>query len=180
MEIYVMRHGRTIWNEKHICQGRSQNRLSQIGKLQTENQAIKFKDVNINLIFTSPLMITMQTTNVINKYHNAKIIRDARIIEIDQGIFTGKSKSKLTDEQKFDINKSKENSGMETYEEIYNRTLDFINDLRKNYKDKKILVVTHGMIAGYIEKIGSRNGLSKDELKNYSTFFNAEMKKITI
>ena len=50
MEIYVMRHGRTIWNEKHICQGRSQNRLSQIGKLQTENQAIKFKDVNINLI----------------------------------------------------------------------------------------------------------------------------------
>lgn len=175
-----MRHGRTVWNEKHICQGRSQNRLSKTGKLQTEEQAEKFKNVKIDLIFTSPLMRTMQTTNIINKFHNAKVIRDARIIEVDQGIFTGKSKDKLTDEEKFEINKSKENNKMETYEEIYNRTLDFLNDLRKNYKDKKILVVTHGMIASYIEKIGKRDGLNKNELKNYSNFLNAEIKKIII
>ena len=55
MEIYVMRHGRTIWNEKHICQGRSQNRLSKFGKSQVEEQATKYKDVKIDYIFSSPL-----------------------------------------------------------------------------------------------------------------------------
>ena len=180
MEIYVMRHGRTVWNEKHICQGRSQNRLSKTGKLQVEEQALKYKDVNFDIIFTSPLMRTMQTTNIMNKYHKAKVIRDERIIEVNQGIFTGKQKGKLTDEQKFAINQSKKDSGIETYEEVYKRTIDFINYLRQNYNDKKILVVTHGMISSYIEKIGNRTSLEQNELTNYSTFDNAEIKKITI
>ncbi len=44
MEIYIMRHGKTVWNEKHIWQGRSQNRLSKTGKIQVEEQASKFKN----------------------------------------------------------------------------------------------------------------------------------------
>ena len=175
-----MRHGSTVWNEKHICQGRSQNRLSKFGKLQVEQQAIEYKRLKIDFIFASPLMRTMQTANIMNKYHKAKIIRDNRIIEVNQGIFTGQKKGKLTDEQKFEINQFKKDSGIETYEEIYERTIDFINHLRENYKDKNILVVTHGIIASYIEKIGERLSLEQNEIKNYSTFYNAEIKKICI
>ncbi len=40
-------------------------------------------------------MRTMQTTNIMNKYHNAKIIRDSRIIEVDEGIYTKQKKINL-------------------------------------------------------------------------------------
>ena len=180
MEIYVMRHGKTVWNEKRICQGRSQNRLGKFGKSQAENQATKYKDTKFDIIFASPLMRTMQTTNIMNKYHKAKVIRDDRLLEVDEGIFTGKKKGDLTDEQRYLINQNKKSSGVETYGHIYERTIDFLNFLRNNYKDEKILVVTHGMIASYIEKIGTRLSLEKDELKNYATFDNAEVKKISI
>ena len=180
MEIYIMRHGRTVWNEKHIWQGRSQNRLSKTGKIQVEEQASKFKNKKIDIIFTSPLMRTMQTTNIMNKYHNAKIIRDSRIIEVDEGIYTKQKKDKLDDEQQYTKKHLKKDGGVETYKEVYERTIDFLNYLRNNYKDQKILVVTHGMIASYIEKIGERLSLEQHELKNYATFNNAEIKKINI
>lgn len=180
MKIYVMRHGRTVWNEKQICQGRSANRLSKTGKEQVKSQAEKYKDIKVDIIFSSPLMRTMQTTNIMNKILKAKVVKDNRIIEVDQGIFTGQRKKGLTDEEKFELNQHSKNSGMETYEEIYLRVIDFIRFLRQNYKGKNILVVTHGMIASYIEKIGTSLELKREEIKNYSTFQNAEIKKIEI
>lgn len=180
MEIYVMRHGRTVWNEKHICQGRSANRLSKTGKEQVEEQAENFKNTKIDIIFSSPLMRTIQTANIMNKYHHAKIIKDERIIEVDQGVFTGQRKDGLTDEEKFAMNQHEKSSGMETYEEIYSRTIDFIRFLRQNYNVNKILIVTHGLIASYIEKIGENLELQESELKIKSTFKNAEIKKIRI
>ena len=42
----------------------------------------------------------MQSANIMNKYHQLKIIKDERIIEIDKGIFTGRKKASLTEEEK--------------------------------------------------------------------------------
>ncbi|MBO7527954.1 MAG: histidine phosphatase family protein [Clostridia bacterium] len=44
MNLYVLRHGTTVWNEKGITQGRSQNRLSKSGYKLVENVA---KDLQI-------------------------------------------------------------------------------------------------------------------------------------
>ena len=143
MEIYVMRHEKTVWNEKRICQGRSQNRLSKFGKSQAENQATKYKDTKFDIIFASPLMRTMQTTNIMNKYHKAKVIRNDRLLEVDEGIFTGKKKGDLTDEQRYLINQNKKSSGVETYEHIYERTIDFLNFLRNNYFEGQVVAIIH-------------------------------------
>ena len=90
MNIYLMRHGTTVWNEKGITQGRVNNRLSQSGKAIAEQRALELQNVEFDVIFASPLMRTMQTANIINKYHNVKVVKDERLIEIHQGIFTGK------------------------------------------------------------------------------------------
>ena len=68
MQIYIMRHGTTVWNEKGITQGRTNNRLSKKGKLLTEEVSQKYKDLKIDFIFCSPLMRTVQTANIINKF----------------------------------------------------------------------------------------------------------------
>ena len=98
MKIYIMRHGSTVWNEKGITQGRSRNMLSENGRFLVQELANKYKNIQFDVIFSSPLMRTMQTSNIMNKYHNVKIIKDERLIEIDQGVFTGRSKNDLTED----------------------------------------------------------------------------------
>ena len=44
MEILVMRHGTTVWNEKKITQGRTNNRLSKAGKEIASERAKEFKN----------------------------------------------------------------------------------------------------------------------------------------
>ena len=97
MNLYVMRHGTTVWNEKGITQGRSNNRLSKNGIELTELVSKKFKDIKFDVIISSPLMRTIQTANIMNKYHNVKVFKDDELLEIDQGIFTGHYKNSLTE-----------------------------------------------------------------------------------
>ena len=44
MNLYVMRHGTTVWNEKGITQGRTNNRLSKGGVLLTQEVAEKLRN----------------------------------------------------------------------------------------------------------------------------------------
>ena len=180
MKIYVMRHGTTVWNEKGITQGRTNNRLSKQGISLTEQVALKYKNVKFDVIYSSPLMRTMQTSNIMNKYHNIKIIKDQRLIEIDQGIFSGKSKFELTDEEitlKFSRSSK---CGMESYESVYKRVENFINELKENTKHKNVLIITHNVNASFIADI--LNGIDVDfendtHLRNFK---NAEVKCFNI
>ncbi|MGN1208302.1 MAG: histidine phosphatase family protein, partial [Christensenellales bacterium] len=88
MNLFVMRHGTTIWNEKGITQGRSQNRLSKTGIELAKERAKEYANTKFDVIVCSPLMRTVQTANIMNKFHNVKILKDERLLEIDQGYFT--------------------------------------------------------------------------------------------
>lgn len=180
MNIYVMRHGTTVWNEKGITQGRTNNRLSIAGKQLTETMAKKYQSTKFDIIFTSPLMRTMQTSNIMNKYHNAKIIKDERLIEVEQGIFTGKSKFDLTDKE-IELKNSRDKScKMETYESVYKRTQDFINNLKANCKVENVLIVTHNVNASFIEDILININVDFTNNEHLRRFKNAEIKKFTI
>ena len=153
MKIYVMRHGTTVWNEKGITQGHTNNRLSKNGKHEVEQVALMYKDVTFDVIFSSPLMRTMQTSNIMNKYHNLKIIKDKRLIEIDQGIFTGRRKNSLSEEErKLKFSHAKE-CGMESYESVCDRVKDFIDELLTERTYGNVLIVTHNVNAGLIFEI---------------------------
>lgn len=180
MKIYVMRHGQTVWNAKGFIQGHSQNRLSKTGKAQVEETAQKLKNENIDLIISSPLMRTMQTANIMNQYHGVKIIKNEKIIENHQGIFTGRKKSDLTQKElELKIKMSKE-AKMETMEEVVSRTKNFIEELKQKYSDKSVLVVTHNIVASAIEGLAKYNNFDKEIFVNKITFDNAELKKIEI
>ena len=169
-----MRHGTTNWNEKGIVQGRSQNRLSEEGKKLAEQSAEKYKNKQIDVIFTSPLMRTMQTTNFMNKYHNCKIIKDDRLIEIDQGIFTGRKKADLTEEELKLKNLKSKACKMENYDEVFERVSKFLNYLKKT-SFENVLIVTHNCITLNIEHI--LTGKKILDIKNYA---NAEVREFVV
>lgn len=176
MKIYVMRHGTTVWNEQKITQGRSQNRLSKNGKCLVEEVAKKYKNAKFDVIFSSPLMRTIQTANIMNKYHNTKIVKDERIIEINQGIFTGRCKKSFTEEEKLLRKRRDASCGMENYESVFNRTKDFLLKLKQQKTYDNVLIITHAVPARLLEKIICKEAIDfadHDDLHNYK---NAEIK----
>lgn len=180
MNIFIMRHGTTVWNEKGITQGRSSNMLSQSGKALTEQAANMLKDVQIDVIFASPLMRTMQTANIMNKYHNVKVVKDERLIEIHQGIFTGKKWLSLTKEERELKNSRDSSCGMESYDSVYERVNDFIQNIKLTCPFENILIITHNVCASLIYTILSNQKVDLQNKKHIKCFNNAEIKKLSI
>ena len=176
MKIYVMRHGTTVWNETGRTQGRSNNRLSVVGKQLAMDRAEELKNTKFDIIYASPLMRTMQTANIVNKYHGVKIIRDERITEIDQGVFSGRLWRLLTDEEKRLKAERSVLCKMEPYADVFERTKAFVEWLLENEKHENILIISHNNICSFIECI--LNGIVPD-FNNHAqinSFNNAEVK----
>ena len=72
----------------------------------------------------------MQTANIMNKYHNVKVVKDERLVEIHQGIFTGKKWLSLTKEERELKNSRDSSCGMESYDSVYERVNDFIQNIK--------------------------------------------------
>ena len=152
-----MRHGTSIWNEQGKTQGRSNNRLSENGKKIIEKTASQLKNNKFDIMFCSPLMRAVQSANILRKKLKCKKIKDNRIIEIDQGIFTGKIYNQLTPLQIKQKESRNADFGMESLEDAYNRVNSFVQDIKKLSYDN-VLVVTHHFVVISIEHILKTNG----------------------
>ena len=180
MNIFVMRHGTTVWNEKGITQGRTNNRLSKSGIELTKQQSEKYKNANFDKIYCSPLMRTVQTANIMNKFHNVMITKDDRLIEIDQGIFTGRHKDDLTEEEsKLKFSRSA-SCGMESYESVYDRSKAFLLDIKNNCKFENVLVITHNCNATLLEDLLLEIDVDYNNDKHVRNFKNAEIKQFKL
>ena len=176
MNLYIMRHGTTIWNEKKIIQGRSNNRLSKNGIIATEEVSKEKINTKFDVIYVSPLMRTMQTANIMNKYHNVKIIKDERLIEIEQGIFTGRLKSSLSTEELILKNQKSSDCGMESYDKVYNRVKDFLADIKENCKYQNVLIIAHNIIATFLDYIILNHKVDYTKRENLCNFDNNEIR----
>ena len=180
MKIHVMRHGTTVWNEQGITQGRTNNRLSKNGVLLTEKVSKRYKDCKFDIIFCSPLMRTIQTANILNRPHNVKIVKDNNLIEIDQGIFTGRNKDDLSEDEKRLKALRDKSTGMETYASALDRVRAFLSALRKNTKYKNVLVITHNVIASFLDDILNNVKVDFNNPDHLRNFKNAEIKTFEI
>ena len=180
MNLYVMRHGTTVWNEIGRSQGRSMNRLSQSGKALVEKVSEEYKDVPFEMIISSPLMRTMQTSNIMNRNHGVKIVKDEHLIEIDQGIFTGRLHKTFTEEEKQIRQRRDAKFGIESYQSVHKRVKKFLEGLKKNCKHKNVLVVTHNNVATLIEKTINDEKVDYSDYRGVNVFANGEVKKFVI
>ena len=141
MKLYVIRHGRTPWNEKGLMQGIEDIKLSLTGKKEAEDIRKKLKDINFDICISSPLKRTLETANIVAN-GKCKIITDELLIERNLGEFEGK---KYDDYQKlnyWDYNLNNDSYGVEPVKNILKRTLIFLNNLKeKDYKT--VLIVSH-------------------------------------
>ena len=180
MKIIVLRHGETIWNAKGISQGKVHNRLSKLGEKQADIAGKDLEYKNIDIIFTSPLYRTVRTSNIVNKYLNKKIVKDDLITEMDKGIFSGRLKSSFTEEEKIRHKLRSKEDGREDYTQVYERTIKFLDKIKKDYSDKTVLVVSHRCVCRLIECYDRFGNYSKENYKLTQPFENAEFREYNI
>ena len=102
--------------------------------------------INLDVIICSPLKRTKQTCEIINK-NNVKVIYDERLIERNAGKMQFEPVTKLDRNLWHDITKEVVYEDSEGMKSILRRVGSLIEDVKKEYKDKNVLFVTHGDIA---------------------------------
>ena len=165
LNIYVLIHTETHYNEKRLFSGHIDSLLTKKGHEQAKSLANKLNDKKIDIAYISPLKRTKQTLKYILKYHpRTKVIVDWRIIERDYGDLSRKSKVKYRKEYPglYPIYHRSYNTlppGGESMKEVEKRVLSFIKDVVINMKEEKhnVLIIAHSNsvrpIIRYFEKL---------------------------
>lgn len=111
------------------------------------------KNIDFDLVISSPLMRARQTAELVLAGREIPMITDKRIIEMSFGKWEGESvrESKVLPEEfvdKFyhDPYNCPKAKGGESFRDVLDRTADFYQSLIKNeaYQDANILISTHG------------------------------------
>ena len=62
---YIVRHGQTEWNVLHRIQGQLDSSLTEQGKQEAKETAKKLKDVHFDVIYSSDLLRSKHTAEII-------------------------------------------------------------------------------------------------------------------
>lgn len=150
--LYILRHGRTDWNDKHKIQGHTDIPLNDEGRRMAEKAAEEYKDVHFDICFCSPLIRARETADILLKGRDIPIVYDDRLIEMSFGEYEGVENS-------FDIPDCLINvlfwepdkyidppGGAESLDDLFARTGAFLRE--KAYplaeQGKDVLIVGHG------------------------------------
>lgn len=145
MEITLIRHGKTEYNEKGLLQGIKNEPLTDAGRIQVKKLKMKLNNERFDICFTSPLIRSFETAMILVG-DKVEIKKDPRLIERDYGKLEGTDKNLLDRKLYFDYSVNTTKEEVESIKHLENRLIEFINYLEKNYKNKKILIVTHGAV----------------------------------
>ena len=157
MRIFLVRHGQTDWNLNNLLQGKSEIDLNDTGKKQALNVKEKLVNIKFDACFSSPLKRAIKTSEFIA---DCDITIDERLIERDLGLLEGKNRASYDAKLYWNYELNSSFNGVECIQNLLARTEDFIKDLKEEYYDKTILIVSHGatiralnfVIKGYDKK----------------------------
>ena len=144
MKFYVTRHGEAVWNVHNKICGRTDVELTEKGREQAGELAERVKDYDIDLIITSPLQRAFETAQTVANKCRIPLQIDDRLIEQHYGIFEGKDRQDegfLANKRQFAYRYPE---GGESMMQMAYRVYGFIEDVKKNYPKKNVLIVCHG------------------------------------
>lgn len=150
--LFIMRHGKTDWNAMHKLQGRTDVPLNEEGRKMAREAHDRYPDVPIDVCFCSPLVRARETAELFLKDRNIPIYYDERLQEMSFGEFEGMENT--FDDPNCAINVLFQHpekyvtsiGGAETFEELYARTGEFLQEKVEPLlqQGKTVLIVGHG------------------------------------
>lgn len=155
MKLYIVRHGQSEYNAKHLVCGSSDAPLTEKGRAQAAEAAAMIAELHkttpIDLIISSPLQRALDTGRAIAAAcSGVPLIIDERIREID----FGDSEGLPTRNENFQARKVQfpyVHGEGESMLRFVHRVYSFLDDIRARYADKTILLACHNGIVRVTE-----------------------------
>ena len=147
MRIYIVRHGETEANKNGYLQGWTDVPLNENGRIIAELTGRGIKGIRFDHCISSPLIRAKETAEILLREsgNSASISFDDRIKEMNFGSLEGMSvrDEKLIQFLKEPVVDYKFPDG-ESFQEVMNRTQEFLKELIAKDDGKTYLVSTHG------------------------------------
>lgn len=172
MKVYIVRHGQVPHNALNQYNTNDED-LTDLGIKQVEELRDKIKDMNFDIIISSPLNRAKHTAEIIN-INNKRIIYDDRIRERSCGNLSGKPLEVTNREEYWNYNTKIKYGTSENIRLFFERVYNFLDELKtKDYES--VLIVAHSGVSkafsGYFEGIQDgkflNKGLKNCEIKEY-------------
>ena len=150
--LYLIRHGKTDWNERHKLQGRTDIPLNEEGRKMADDAREEYRDVHFDICFCSPLIRARETAEILLRDRDIPIQTDDRLMEMSFGSYEGQENS-------FDIPDCPINvlffhpeqytdppGGAESLDALFERTGAFLRERVDPLlaEGKDVLIVGHG------------------------------------
>lgn len=149
MRVYILRHGETDWNVRHVFQGQTNTSLNENGFAQARRcrDRVQALGLSFDQIYCSPLDRALQTVETVTGADRSRIITDARLLEMNFGPLDGTpfdKKSAVCGHLFDDPTRYVAPEGAESFEELEQRLSSFYMELAKEHPGESILVGCHG------------------------------------
>lgn len=172
MKIYLVRHGQVPHNASHQYNTKDED-LTDIGINQALEVKEKIKDIDFDIIYSSPLIRAKHTAEIITD-NSKSIVFDDRIRERSCGSLSGQPLEVTNREEYWNYYTDIQYGTSENIQDFFERVYSFLDEL-KNKDYKKVLIVGHSGISkafnGYFEGIQDGKfldrGLKNCEIKEY-------------
>ena len=157
-ELILIRHGETEWNSQQRMQGHSNSDLSEEGRAQIESLGQWMKNVSFDHIYSSDSLRARQTAEAITKYSGHTLKIDQRLREKNLGVFEGLTteEAKERHPEIFRLFKTAGSNYVidegESTQQLLDRALEFIEEIRLLQPDQRVVLVTHGGVVRVLIK----------------------------
>ena len=99
LQVYLVRHGETLWNAERRIQGQSDSPLTDKGETQARQVAERAKALGITHIITSDLGRTRRTAEIIADICGCDVTLEPRLRELNMGGLERRPLDSLTEEE---------------------------------------------------------------------------------
>lgn len=150
-KIYLIRHGEAEGNLYRLWQGHWNGKITPMGYRQIDALAERFKNIQIDALYSSDLCRAVTTAGAITKYHKLELTKTPRLREINCGPWEGVPFGNVEyyyPEQMSYFNSDPDRwrvDGAETFEQCRERIRSVLTDIAREHDGQTVAVVSHGM-----------------------------------
>lgn len=152
LKLYLVRHGESAWNVKHLYTGQQDVALSEVGATQAERVAEKLAGMPFTALYASPLKRAHDTAKPFANLSGLPLQTDARLAEIHHGAWEGSPAAVIREQYADEYSawrtqphRMKMPEG-ESLDDVAERVQDFMQDLLAEHSAGNVLIVTHDAV----------------------------------
>lgn len=156
LQVYLVRHGETLWNAARRIQGQSDSALTAKGEQQAHQVGDRVKHLGITHVIASDLGRTRRTAEIIADACGCEVKLDPRLRELNMGVLEQRPLDSLTAEEEswrktlVDGTEGGRIPQGESMSEMAERMHQALNTCLQLPEGSRPLMVSHGMALGVL------------------------------